>query len=30
MNLSRTAHPDKGGNPELFKIIRGSYDYLVN
>ena len=29
MNLSRTTHPDKGGNPELFKIIRGSYDYLV-
>ena len=29
MNLSRTTHPDRGGNPELFKVIRGSYDYLV-
>ena len=29
INLSRTNHPDRGGNPEIFKIIRGSYDYLV-
>lgn len=29
VNLSRTSHPDRGGNPEIFKVIRSAYDYLV-
>ena len=24
VNLSRTSHPDRGGNPEIFKVIRSA------
>ena len=29
MNISRKAHPDKGGDPVVFMNIKKAYDYLI-